>query len=195
MNTSDKRSRAAALIASGLGITAAAREVGVDQSTIHRWRRDYPALFERTPDAPDSPEGIRRAHLIRALDAMTADGRPDHKVRLDAAKELETLDRPSPRRGGAETIYVQLDPLEKSKRVLSGELAPPEDAPPFFRSPTDEETETAHRVGIAGNDRILCLPGGSPDVLLELAGMLPTHRLTNLNAQWIYLASSDEATP
>lgn len=86
---------AAALLASGMGVTQAARELEIDPSTLHRWRREDPERFKQA----EKPEELRRARLIAALEATHADGRPDHGVRLKAAEQLQALD--ATRRRGA----------------------------------------------------------------------------------------------
>jgi transposase-like protein len=100
----DKRARAAALLAAGRGTAETAREIGVDPSTIRRWRREFPAMFKQA----EKPEELLRARLMAALDATHADGRPDYRIQLDAAEQLRSLDAAKSRGSGSGRVTVVL---------------------------------------------------------------------------------------
>jgi transposase-like protein len=87
-----------------MGVTQAARELGIDPSTLHRWRREEPERFKQA----EKPEELRRARLAAALDATHADGRPDHGVRLKAAEQLAALDATEGRGAGSGRMTIVL---------------------------------------------------------------------------------------
>ena len=101
---SEKRARAAAVLASGRSPTETAREVGVDTSTLRRWRQRYPEIFRKA----ETSDEIYRETLKAALSAVKPDGSPDHERRTKAAKELRDLDaqRSKVNAPGRVTIYA-----------------------------------------------------------------------------------------
>lgn len=90
MILTDQQRRAAQLLGQGRGRNVTASEIGVDRSTVSRWKSnpDFEEAVERARlgVVADNP-GIR-AMLTSALGAVTSDGSPDWKTRLSAAKEL-----------------------------------------------------------------------------------------------------------
>jgi hypothetical protein len=79
--------------------------------------REHPEEFRWSED--DSSRALRRAQLMAALKATTADGRPDFAMRTKAARELDEIDAAQAASGsGRVTIYVGgLGPILREYRV------------------------------------------------------------------------------
>lgn len=82
--------RAAALIGRGWRYKDAAAEVGVHAETISRWtkREDFQEAVKQTrvDHMDEQPEAVKV--LEQALSATKADGSPDWRIRVDAARTL-----------------------------------------------------------------------------------------------------------
>jgi hypothetical protein len=82
--------RAAALIGRGWQYKDAAAEVGVHAETVSRWtrREDFQEAVKqaRVDHMDEQPEAVKV--LEQALSATKADGSPDWRIRVDAARTL-----------------------------------------------------------------------------------------------------------
>jgi transposase-like protein len=101
-SSAELRAQAAALLAAGRTSSDVAETIGTDPGTIRRWKREHREQFERA----ENPEEVYRAQLREALSAVTTDGKPDHRIRLDAAKQLDALNTRRAQAAGPRTLYV-----------------------------------------------------------------------------------------
>jgi transcriptional regulator with XRE-family HTH domain len=85
-----QRERGATLLGQGWSRRAAAAELGVDISTISRWRRDeqFRQLEQRAREEALDAKPSVRATLEAALTATKPNGTADWAVRVQAARTL-----------------------------------------------------------------------------------------------------------
>lgn len=90
MSLSPQKRRAAVLIGNGAKFKDVAREVEVHAETISRWSKgeEFQAVAEqaRKDSLADEPNAV--ATLEAALGATKANGDPDWRIRVDAARTL-----------------------------------------------------------------------------------------------------------
>lgn len=90
----EAQKRAASLLGRGWTHKAVAAEVGTSTRSIRRWsdREDFAALVARGREAALAVTPDAKKALKDALLATKADGTPDHKIRVTAARALLGLD-------------------------------------------------------------------------------------------------------
>lgn len=89
-----KQHKAAGLFGQGWRAKDVAAEVGVSTKTLRRWkqREDFRSLIARSKDAALSDNPTARETLEAALNATHANGSPDWRTRVSAARALVGAD-------------------------------------------------------------------------------------------------------
>jgi uncharacterized protein YjcR len=109
-----KQQKAADLIGQGWKRKLVAAEVGVSPKTLRRWshREDFRALVTRRTESVLSSAPTARVTLEEALNATKADGTPDYKIRVSAARALIGADGRAPDPGPARETLIHSDALD-----------------------------------------------------------------------------------
>jgi hypothetical protein len=115
-----KQQKAADLLGRGWSKKLTAAEVGTTPTSIRRWlkREDFKKLVTRRRESVVSENPTARDTLEEALTATKADGTPDFKIRVSAARALIGADGravPDPDKQVRETVIHRdaLDPDEE----------------------------------------------------------------------------------
>jgi hypothetical protein len=109
-----KQQKAADLLGQGWKQKLVASEVGVSTTSIRRWlkREDFRALVTRRAESVLSSAPTARVTLEEALTATKADGTPDYKIRVSAARALIGADGRAPDPGPARETLIHSDALD-----------------------------------------------------------------------------------